>query len=171
MNSVITKKSSSRAVLTLKKSIGPETQIEQETLIDLKTTDTSPQSKKDAVLPTAITKVETEHNFDSIYNELHSKFPDIINLTKPALLAVRIRKEISKTGISGVILRKWIGKYFRKSKYYDLHQEGAVRYSLNGEEAGIVTEKHCEKMAKSFEKKAKEKPKEGNKENDLNHSM
>ena len=48
-------------------------------------------------------------DFNTIYNELHSKFPEIINLDKPVLLAVGIRKEMSKeTGVSNVILKRWI---------------------------------------------------------------
>ena len=92
-------------------------------------------------------------DFDTLYNELHSKFPHIINLDKPVLLAVGIRKEISKiTGISSLILKKWIAKYFRKSNYYSLHKEGAKRYNLKGEESGIVTEQHQVKMNKLLEK-------------------
>jgi len=99
-------------------------------------------------------------DFNAIYNELHSKFPEIINLDKPVLLAVGIRKEMSQeTGVSNMVLKRWIAWYFRKSKYYKLHDQGAIRYNLKGEEAGVVTEKHCEKMVKGLEKMKKPKTK------------
>jgi len=92
-------------------------------------------------------------NFNTIYKELHSKFPEIINLDKPVLLAVGIRKQMSKeTGIAGTILRRWIAKYFRKSNYYTQHAEGSPRYNLDGTEAGIVSEKQQEKMNKFLDK-------------------
>lgn len=93
------------------------------------------------------------------YNELHGKFPEIINLDKPVLLAVGIRKEMSEeTGISSIILKRWIAWYYRKSNYYSLHQEGSIRYNLRGQEAGIVTQKHQEKMNKYLEKIKSRKP-------------
>lgn len=46
------------------------------------------------------------------------------------------------TGISGVVLKKWIAWYCHNSKYYDLHKVGATRFNLDGTKAGIVTEKH-----------------------------
>ena len=74
-----------------------------------------------------------------MYNKLHSKFPEIINIDKPVLLAVGIRKEMSKkTGVSSVILKRWIAWYYRKSNYYASHKQGATRFNLDGSEAGIV---------------------------------
>jgi hypothetical protein len=84
---------------------------------------------KDHTKVTETTKTPIS-TFNAVYNELHSKFPEIINIDKPVLLAIGIRKEISKeTGISSVIIKRWIAKYCRKSKYYALHKEGAVRYN------------------------------------------
>ena len=104
---------------------------------------------QEIILPTA----ESSANFNNIYKELHAKFPEIINLDNPVLLAVGIRKQMSKeTGIPGTILRRWIAKYFRKSNYYARHVEGSIRYNLDGTESGIVTEKQQEKMNKFFEK-------------------
>lgn len=92
-------------------------------------------------------------SFSSIYKELHSKFPAIINMDKPVLLAVGIRKEMSNaTGVSSVVLKKWIAWYCSKSHYYDIHAQGAIRFNLDGSEAGTVTEKHQEKMDKKLEK-------------------
>ena len=92
-------------------------------------------------------------DFNTIYNELHSKFPEIINLDKPVLLAVGIRKEMSKeTGVSNVILKRWIAWYCRKSNYYAKHIQGVIRFHLDVSEAGIVTEKHQEKMERKLEK-------------------
>ena len=91
-------------------------------------------------------------DFNVMYNELHSKFPEIINIDKPVLLAVGIRKEMSKkTGVSSVILKRWIAWYCRKSNYYASHKQGATRFNLDGSEAGIVTEKHQEKMDRRLE--------------------
>lgn len=92
-------------------------------------------------------------NFEIIYNDLHSKFPEIINIEKPVLLAVGIRQEIAyATGIPGVVLNRWIAWYFRKSKYHKIHKQGAKRYNLLGEEVGIVTEEQCQKKAQQMKK-------------------
>ncbi len=74
-------------------------------------------------------------------------------MKKPVLLAVGIRKEMSKeTGVSSVVLKRWIAWYCRKSNYYANHIQGAIRFHLDGSEAGIVTENHQEKMEKRLEK-------------------
>ena len=99
-------------------------------------------------------KPKTIPSFTSIYKRLHKKFPEIINMDKPVLLAVGIRKEMSQeTGVSSTILRKWIGWYCHKSNYYALHKQGAVRFNLDGSEAGTVTENHQENIDKKLEKK------------------
>ena len=101
----------------------------------------------------ALPLVESKPNFNAIYDELHGKFPEIINIDKPVLLAVGIRKEMSKeTGVSSVILKRWVAWYYRKSNYYTQHKQGATRFNLDGSEAGIVTEKHQEKMDRRLEK-------------------
>jgi len=111
-------------------------------------------TKEDAIAPPQSTP-----DFNAIYNDLHNKFPEVINLNKPVLLAVGIRKEMSKeTGISSVILKRWIAWYCRKSNYYALHKQGATRFNLDGSAAGIVTEKHHEKMNKYLEKTKNRKP-------------
>jgi sRNA-binding protein len=74
-------------------------------------------------------------------------------MNKPVLLAVGIRKEMSKeTGVSSVVLKRWIAWYCRKSNYYANHIQGTIRFHLDGSEAGIVTEKHQEKMENRLEK-------------------
>jgi hypothetical protein len=109
---------------------------------------------------TAPPPTASKHNFNAIYDLLHGKFPEIINMDKPVLLAVGIRKEMSKeTGVSNVVLKKWIAWYCRKSNYYSQHKQGAMRSNLDGSEAGIVTEKHQEKLDKMLEKtKARKTP-------------
>lgn len=97
-----------------------------------------------------------EHDFDAIYKTLHAKFPNIINIDKPVLLAVGIRREILKhleeeKDITNLILNKWIKWYFRKSKYYSIHKVGAVRYNLDGTNAGTVTEKDQAKRDKQMQ--------------------
>ena len=148
MNKEIEKKSLlSTSTLRLPKN-KPATSI----VIQEVTSNSSAPCKEDAIaLPSPAP--ESKPNFNAIYNQLHGKFPEIINMDKPALLAVGIRKEMSKeTGISGIILRRWIAWYFRKSNYYAKHIEGSLRYKLDGTEAGIVTQKHQEKMNKFLEK-------------------
>jgi len=105
------------------------------------------------------TKAEarSDRDFDAIYKALHDKFPTIINMDKPVLLAVGIRRKILKhledyEDITNLILNKWIKWYFRKSKYYSIHKVGAVRYNLDGTEAGAVTEKDQEKRDKMVSK-------------------
>lgn len=114
---------------------------------------------EDSNTPQEITlDITPSPTFYAIYKELHSKFPETINLDKPVLLAVGIRKQMSQEiGISSVILKQWTSWYFRKSNYYAQHNEGAIRYNLDGSEAGIVTEKHHEKMNKFFERLKKDK--------------
>jgi len=105
-----------------------------------------------------------EHDFDAIYKTLHGKFPTIINMDKPVLLAIAIRGEILKeVTIPNAILHKWIGWYFRKSKYYFMHKVGAVRYNLDGSEAGAVTEKDQTKRDKQIGKIKAENPKDKSK--------
>ena len=101
-------------------------------------------------------KEQHEHDFDAIYKTLHAKFPTIINMDKPVLLAVGIRREILKhleddKDITNLILNKWIKWYFRKSKYYSMHKVGAVRYNLDGTNAGTVTEKDQAKRYKQMQ--------------------
>ena len=97
-----------------------------------------------------------EHDFEAIYKTLHAKFPNIINMDKPVLLAVGIRREILKhleddKDITNPVLNKWIKWYFRKSKYYSMHKVGAVRYNLDGTNAGTVTEKDQAKRDKQMQ--------------------
>ena len=47
---------------------------------------------------------------------------------------------------------KTVSWYYRKSNYYANHIQGAIRFHLDGSEAGIVTEGHQEKMEKRLEK-------------------
>ena len=57
-----------------------------------------------------------------------------------------------ETGVSSVVLKRWIAWYCRKSNYYANHILGAIRFHLEGSEAGIVTQSHQEKMEKRLEK-------------------
>jgi hypothetical protein len=110
-------------------------------------------SKEDTLLSLPSPSLEPNLDFNAIYDVLHGKFPEIINMNKPVLLAVGIRKEMSKeTGVSSVVLKRWIAWYCRKSNYYANHIQGAIRFHLDGSEAGIVTEKHQKKMEKRLEK-------------------
>ena len=111
-----------------------------------------PSSKEDTKAPVSPT-LEPKADFNAVYDILHDKFPEIININKPVLLAVGIRKEMSKeTGVSNVILKRWIAWYCRKSNYYAQHKQGATRFNLCGSAAGMVTEKHQEKMDRRLEK-------------------
>jgi len=97
-----------------------------------------------------------EQDFDAIYKTLHARFPNIINMDKPVLLAVGVRREILKhledeKDIANLILNKWIKWYFRKSKYYSIHKVGTVRYNLDGTNAGTVTEKDQAKRDKQMQ--------------------
>lgn len=99
---------------------------------------------------------ELKLDFNAIYDILHSKFPEIINIDQPLLLAIGIRKEMSKeTGVPSIILKKWIAWYCRKSNYYAKHKQGATRFNLDGSEADIVTGKHQEKRKRGLTKQAK----------------
>lgn len=83
-------------------------------------------------------------DFQEIYNKLHNKFPNIINMQNPVILAIGIHKELAKeVKISNQSIGKWISWYIRKSKYYINHKEGVARFNLNGEQCGTITEKEA----------------------------
>ena len=132
------------------------------------------EKSEDTIVPPLSSAPESKPNFNAIYDELHGKFPEIINMDKPVLLAVGIRKEMSKeTSISSVVLKRWIAWYCRKSNYYAIHKQGAMRFNLDGSEAGIVTEKHQEKMDKRLEKTktSKTPPPRENKSKDSDNDL
>ena len=131
-------------------------------------------SEEDTVLSPPSPSLEPKPDFNAVYDILHNKFPEIINMDKPVLLAVGIRKEMSKeTGVSSVILKRWIAWYCRKSNYYANHAQGAIRFYLDGSEAGVVTQGHQEKMKKRLEKTKVRKtpPPLENKNKDSNNSL
>ena len=133
----------------------------------------NPSSKEDTKAPVSPT-LEPKADFNAVYDILHGKFPEIINMNKPVLLAVGIRKEMSKeTGVSSVVLKRWIAWYYRKSNYYANHIQGAIRFHLDGNEAGIVTQDHQEKMEKRLEKTKVRKttPTLENKSKDSDHTL
>ena len=146
----------SHKTLTLKKntSIGVEQKLNQELLIAHKASSVPTKSfHKKNISEETSAKI---YDFNAIYKELHNKFPATINLNSPVLLAVGIKQILREiTGISGVILKKWIAWYCNRSKYYELHKVGATRFNLDGTEAGIVTEEHQERRNKYLEQMKK----------------
>ena len=54
--------------------------------------------------------------------------------------------------IKKLLTVKTVSWYCRKSNYYAKHIQGVIRLHLDGSEAGIVTEKHQEKMERKLEK-------------------
>ena len=131
-------------------------------------------SKEDTIVLPPSPSLKPKPDFNAVYDILHGKFPEIINMNKPVLLAVGIRKEMSKeTGVSSVVLKRWIAWYCRKSNYYANHIQGAIRFHLDGSEAGIVTEGHQEKMEKRLEKTKVRKttPPLENKNKDSDHTL
>jgi sRNA-binding protein len=125
------------------------------------TTSPEPDAKpKPKTNPALATTPVIDYNFKAIYKELHTKFPNIINMNKPVLLAIAIRGEIlKKVNVPNAVMYKWISWYFRKSNYYAIHEVGAMRYNLDGTEAGLVTKKDQAKREKQLCK---------NKNNNLN---
>lgn len=97
--------------------------------------------KEDVLVIQAKETIAFKYNFSSVYSELNAKFPEIIDMKNPVLLAISIRHQIIKEiGTTNTFLYKWIAWYFRKSNYYSIHKEGNKRYNLNGTEAGQVTQ-------------------------------
>ena len=142
------KKESLAGTLTLRKSKVVTTIVPEE-----KTNDRNLGSTEDIVTPPPSPTPPTKPSFHAIYKELHRKFPEIINIDKPVLLAIGIKQEMSKeTGISGMILKKWIAWYCRRSNYYASHQQGARRFNLDGSQAGVVTEQQQENASNLLEK-------------------
>jgi hypothetical protein len=161
MNKELEKKSLGTGILRLPKNKGVENTVTADQILK----NSNPSNEEDTLLssssscsmPSALSEssppLEPKPDFQTIYDELHGKFPEVINMNKPVLLAVGIRKEMSKeTGVSSVVLKRWIAWYCRKSNYYANHTQGAIRFHLDGSEAGIVTENHQEKMEKRLEK-------------------
>jgi hypothetical protein len=148
MDKELEKKSLSTGILRLPKNKGVENPVTDQILKN-----SNPSNEEDALLVPPSPPIEPKPDFNAIYDVLHGKFPEIINMKKPVLLAVGIRKEMSKEmGVSSVVLKRWIAWYCRKSNYYANHIQGAIRFHLDGNEAGIVTENHQEKMEKRLEK-------------------
>ena len=148
MDKELEKKSLGTEVLSLPKNKGVENAVTDQILKN-----SNPSNEEDALLVPPSPPIEPKPDFNAIYDVLHGKFPEIINMNKPVLLAVGIRKEMSKeTGVSSVVLKRWIAWYCRKSNYYANHIQGAIRFHLEGNEAGIVNENHQEKMEKRLEK-------------------
>ena len=116
--------------------------------------DQNKENNKDKNIKSKNPPAAPDYDFNAIYNELHSKFPKIINIKKPVLLAISIRKVMLRevSNVPNHILYKWIAWYFRKSNYYAIHEVGAMRYNLDGTEAGIVTEKDQAKRDKQLGK-------------------
>ena len=169
MNKELEKESlPSTKTLKLPKNKAMESAATQET-----SNNSNPSSKEDTKAPVSPT-FEPKADFNAVYDILHGKFPEIININKPVLLAIGIRKEMSKeTGVSSVVLKRWIAWYCRKSNYYANHIQGAIRFHLDGSEAGIVTEGHQEKMEKRLEKTKVRKttPPLENKNKDSDHTL
>ena len=148
MDKELEKKSLGTEVLSL-----PKNKVVENAVTDQILKNSNPSNEEDALLFPPSPPIEPKPDFNAIYDILHGKFPEIINMKKPVLLAVGIRKEMSKeTGVSSVVLKRWIAWYCRKSNYYANHIQGAIRFHLDGNEAGIVTENHQEKMEKYLEK-------------------
>ena len=76
-----------------------------------------------------------------------------------------------ETGVSNVILKRWIAWYCRKSNYYAMHKQGATRFNLDGSKAGIVTEKHQEKMDRRLKKTKNHKTLLENKNKNSDNSL
>ena len=167
MNKELEKESLGTNTLKLRKNKAIEIAATQE----ISNNSNSPSSKEDTKAPVSPT-LEPKADFNAVYDILHDKFPEIININKPVLLAVGIRKEMSKeTGVSNVILKRWIAWYCRKSNYYAQHKQGATRFNLCGSAAAIVTEKHQEKMDRRLKKTKNHKTLLENKNKNSDNSL
>ena len=169
MNKELEKKSLGTGILRLPKNKGVENPVTDQILKN-----SNPSNEEGALLVPPSPPIEPKPDFNAIYDVLHGKFPEIINMNKPVLLAVGIRKEMSKeTGVSSVVLKRWIAWYCRKSNYYANHIQGAIRFHLDGSETGIVTQGPQEKMEKRLEKTKVRKttPPLENKNKDSDHTL
>ncbi len=99
-------------------------------------------------------------NFQEIYNKLHNKFPNVINMANPVIFAIGIHKTLAKeVEISKQFIGKWLSWYVRKSKYYNNYQEGMKRYNLAGEQCGVVTEEEASYVSSKIVHNTKQKEK------------
>jgi hypothetical protein len=176
------KETPNRPILTLGGTNKPESnalenrptlsdkEIEKGSKISVETSDKvfqAPKTKASVdskIKPKASSK--TEYDFNTIYDELHAKFPSIINMNKPVLLAIAVRGEmLKKVSVPNAVLYKWIAWYFRKSNYYALHEVGAMRYNLDGSEAYAITEKDQAKRDKQMGKTKEHQPQQKDQDN------
>lgn len=99
-------------------------------------------------------------DFQEIYNKLHSKFPNVINMDNPVIFAIGIHKELAKeVEISRQSIGKLLSWYVRKSKYYNNYKEGMERYNLDGEQCGVVTEEEASYVSSKIVHSTKQKEK------------
>ena len=73
--------------------------------------------------------------------------------------------------IKKLLTVKTVSWYCRKSNYYAKHIQGVIRLHLDGSEAGIVTEKHQEKMDRRLEKTKNHKTLLENKNKNSDNSL
>lgn len=100
-------------------------------------------------------------NFQEIYNNLHSKFPNVINIDNPVIFAIGVHREIAKElGISNRYIGKWLSWYTRKSNYYNNYKKGMERYNLAGEQCRTVTEKEASYASSKTDNLLKKKEEE-----------
>ena len=105
-------------------------------------------------------------DFDAVYKKLHEKSPKVFNLESPVMFAHKIHLKVKEfTGLSAKETHFWITKYIRKSKYYKRHLVGALRYSFEGEEIGVVTDDEASRMDELLKSQFKKKPKKEESDN------
>ena len=85
--------------------------------------------------------------YDGIRDYLRDKHPALFIKGSIKLLKVGIHNCIVKAEsfrFSKRNLRKYLSLYIKKKVYREMHKEGAIRYYLDGNEAGIVTKENAE---------------------------
>ena len=99
MNKELEKESLGTNILKPPKNKATESAATQEV-----SNNSNSSSKEDTIVLPPLPSLEPKPDFNAVYDILHGKFPEIININKPVLLAVGIRKEMSKeTGVSRVV--------------------------------------------------------------------
>jgi len=93
-------------------------------------------------------------NYNKVFDVLSQRYPKFFMRGKVFIFKKGIHRDIfndEELKFSKTIIRKFLRLYAEQKEYVKLHVESAVRYDLEGNEAGVVTKEDVESLAKTQE--------------------
>jgi sRNA-binding protein len=93
-------------------------------------------------------------NYNKVFDVLSQRYPKFFVRGKVFIFKKGIHRDIfndEELKFSKTIIRKFLKLYAEQKEYIKLHVESAVRYDLEGNEAGIVTKEDVQSLAKTQE--------------------